>query len=599
MKELAETSLPGMSSLAEESHLAGMVKKRQPILVVLGNPPYSGHSSNVGEWISQEIKAYFKVDGKPLGEKNPKWLQDDYVKFIRFSQWKIDQAGEGLIGIITNHSYLDNPTFRGMRRSLMGTFNEIYILDLHGNSLKKETCPDGSKDENVFDIRQGVSIAFFVKRKNDKAPCNVLYAESWGMRENKYAWLEKHDFTSTKWKKITPKSEFYFFIPRDERLLKAYEKFVKITEIFPANSVGVVSSRDDFVVCFDKSTLERRIGMFKDKKLPDEIISRTFGLKDKKNWKLSVARENIRNDMNYGDAFTKILYRPFDERWIFYHDEVVERSRKEIMRHILRGDNLSICFMRQVSLDEDYTHFLITHHIVDGRTFLSSKGIIQQAPLYLYPDKSKTRIKNRMITLALFESQSEYSSRVPNIDKKLYKVLDSIYRLEPAPEQILYYVYGILYSETYRTKYAEFLKTDFPRIPFTNNFTLFEKMANFGLQLAGLHLFESDDLDKPVAKFQGKGNNKAEKLKYDENRMHVYINEEQYFENVEPDVWKYQIGGYQVCRKWLKDCKDRTLTLEEIKHYCRIVTALEKTIAIQAEIDDIYPSIEKDVIIFY
>ncbi|MBI3755661.1 MAG: N-6 DNA methylase, partial [Deltaproteobacteria bacterium] len=211
MEELSQTELPGMASLSEESHLANKVKKEQPILVILGNPPYSGHSSNIGDWISKEIKAYFQVDGKPLGEKNPKWLQDDYVKFIRFAQWKIDTAGEGVLGFITNHSYLDNPTFRGMRQSLMQSFDEIYLLDLHGNSLKKEKCPDGTKDENVFDIQQGVAIALFVKKKGVKK--KVSHSEIWGVREDKYRWLNKHDITTTKWKKINPKSEFYLFIP--------------------------------------------------------------------------------------------------------------------------------------------------------------------------------------------------------------------------------------------------------------------------------------------------------------------------------------------------------------------------------------------------
>ena len=594
MKELAETSLPGMSSLAEESHLAGIVKKQQQILVVLGNPPYSGHSTNIGDWISQEIKVYFKVDDKPLGEKNPKWLQDDYVKFIRFSQWKIDQSGEGLIGLITNHSYLDNPTFRGMRRSLMKTFNEIYILDLHGNSLKKEICPDGSKDENVFDIRQGVSVAVFVKRKNDKKPCNVFHSELWGTRDKKYEWLERHDFTSTKWQKITPKTEFYFFIPRDERLLKSYDKFLKITEIFPVNSVGIVTSRDAFVIDFDKRVLERRIGMLTDKKLPDEILKQAFGLKDKVNWKIAKARENIRNDRDYKNAFVQILYRPFDMRWIFYHDEVVERSRKEVMQHITH-ENLGLVSVRQVA-EGIFNHSFVTNRIIESRITLSNKGIAFLFPLYLYPEKVKPKTGSHFITLALFESQAEYASRVPNIDKNLCKVLSSVYRFEPAPEQILYYVYGVLYSETYRMKYAEFLKTDFPRVPFAKDHKLFESMAEFGRQLTELHLLKSDDLDKPTAKYQGKGDNKVVKLKYDEKNMRVYINAEQYFENVEPDIWNYQIGGYQVCRKWLKDRKDRTLSLEEIKLYCRIVTALKNTIAVQKKIDAIYPSIEKDII---
>ncbi|NCO83654.1 MAG: DNA methyltransferase, partial [Nitrospirae bacterium CG_4_10_14_3_um_filter_44_29] len=211
MEELAQTELPGMISLSEESHLAGKVKKEQPILVILGNPPYSGHSSNVYD----EVKIYYQVDGKPLGEKNPKWLQDDYVKFIRFAQWKIDLAGEGVLGFITNHSYLDNPTFRGMRQSLMQSFDEIYLLDLHGNSLKKERCPDGSKDENVFDIQQGVAIALFIKKTPLSSPlakggikggCKISHSELWGVREDKYDWLNKHDIKTTKWKTIKPKS---------------------------------------------------------------------------------------------------------------------------------------------------------------------------------------------------------------------------------------------------------------------------------------------------------------------------------------------------------------------------------------------------------
>ncbi len=235
MEDLVQTNLPGMSSLSEESHLAGKVKKEQPILVILGNPPYSGHSANKGKWIDDLLKqgykraeggddeGYYKVDGQPLGEKNPKWLQDDYVKFIRFAQWKIDQAGEGILGFITNHSYLDNPTFRGMRRSLMKSFNEIYILDLHGNSLKKEKCPDGSKDQNVFDIRQGVAIAIFIKKRGKRKDCNVYHSDLWGLRDDKYDWLQTNDLKTTKWKKLSPKSEFYLFIPRDETLLERYK----------------------------------------------------------------------------------------------------------------------------------------------------------------------------------------------------------------------------------------------------------------------------------------------------------------------------------------------------------------------------------------
>ncbi len=586
MEELAQTDLPGMASLSEESHLAGKVKKEQPILVILGNPPYSGHSSNIGEWISKEIKEYYKVDGKPLGEKNPKWLQDDYVKFIRFAQWKIDQVGEGLLGFITNHSYLDNPTFRGMRQSLMNSFNEIHILDLHGNSLKKEKCPDGSEDKNVFDIKQGVAIALLIKKKGNKNQCKVYHSETWGLRDKKYNWLLKNDTKTTTWQELTPKSEFYLFVPRDEKLLEAYEKNLKITEIFSLNSVGIVTSRDGFVIDPDKETIKRRIRMFRDEKMPDEIIAQAFKLKDKPNWKLKDAREKVKEDTDWESSITRILYRPFDIQWIYYNDAVIERSRKDVMSHMLTN-NISICFMRQVSLGEEYSHFFVSEYMIDNRSFTSSKGIIQQAPLYLYPETDKKD---------LFSHAHKTAGRQSNINPELFKSLSKTFKKEPTPEDIFYYIYGILYSNPYRTKYAEFLKIDFPRVPFTKDYQLFRKTGEYGKRLVDLHLLKSAELESPVAKFQGKGNNKIERLKYDEKEKRLYINKEQYFDGVTPEIWLYQIGGYQVCDKWLKDRKGKRLSLDDIKHYCKIVTSLQKTIEIQKMIDDIYSDVEKETI---
>ena len=602
MEELEQTSLPGMASLSEESRLAGKVKKEQPILVILGNPPYSGHSANKGEWIGRLLKegythkngikdnGYYQVDGKPLGEKNPKWLQDDYVKFIRFGQWKIDQAGEGVLGFITNHSYLDNPTFRGMRWSLMNSFDEIYLLDLHGNSLKKEKCPDGSKDENVFDIRQGTAIALFIKKKvkNNKKDGKIFHSEIWGLRKEKYEWFLNNDIETTKWQKITPKPEFYLFVPRDERLLKRYECSPKITEIFPVNSVGVVTARDKFVIDTDQKALKRRIRMFCDEKIPDELISEPYKLKDKTNWKLRTAREKVRNDKDWENSFARILYRPFDIQWIFYHDVLVERSRRNVMWHMLR-ENLSLCFMRQVSLDENYSHVLMSRHLVDNRTFLSSKGIIQQAPLYLYPDPKQKD---------LFSHIEESKERKPNISEKVFSALKEAFNAEITPEDIFYYIYAVLYSNMYRTEYAEFLKTDFPRVPFTKDKRLFQKLGDYGKLLAGLHLMQSPELDSPVAKFQGVGDKRVEKIKYDKRRSRVYSNQHQYFEGILENIWQYRIGGYQVLSKWLKDRKGKILSVDDVKHYCRIATAVEKTIGIQKNIDKIYREAEKKIIGF-
>jgi len=590
MKELDESKFPGMSSLSTESHEAGKIKKQVPILVVLGNPPYSGHSSNTGEWISDIIKEYYQVDGKPLGEKNPKWLQDDYVKFIRFSQWKIDQAGEGVLGFITNHSYLDNPTFRGMRQSLMNSFDEIYILDLHGNSLRKEKAPDGSKDENVFDIQQGVAIAFFIKYKNGKKK-QVNHQEIFGLREEKYNWLNKHSIKNVKWEKHSPHPEFYLFIPTDNKLANHYYSFYKITEIFPVNSVGIVTARDNFVIDFEKKKLEQRIKQFIDPKNDDEILKQTYGLNENQSWKIKEQREKLRKDLDWKDSITKILYRPFDERWILYHDEMIERSRKEIMRHLLK-ENIALCVGRQFSVigSESYDIVFVSNYIIDFNLYRRGGELV--FPLYLYPEK-KGEKKSTLVQMMMFEPEVKYETRQPNINPGLFEELKKDYKKGVKPEEIFYYIYAVFYSNTYRTKYAEFLKMDFPRVPFTKNYKLFIQLGKLGKKLADLHLLKSKDLDKTKINFSPKGSDKIEKLKYEDEK--IWINKEQFFNGVKEEVWQYQIGGYQVCEKWLKDRKERTLTLEEIQTYCKIVTALSKTIELQNEIDKYYESVEKTV----
>ncbi len=518
-----------------------------------------------------------------MGEKNPKWLQDDYVKFIRFSQWKIDQAGEGVLGFITNHSYLDNPTFRGMRQSLMNSFDEIYILDLHGNSLKKEKALDGSKDENVFDIQQGVAIAFFIKHKDSKTK-SIVHQEIFGFRETKYDWLIKNNIKNVKWNKLIPKSEFYLFIPQDSNLQDKYYNFLKITDIFPANNVGIVTSRDSFVIDNNKRQLEKRIRQFVESKIDDEIIKQTYGLKENKNWEIGERRKNLRKDDDWEQAFTQILYRPFDVQWIFYHDEMVERSRKETMRHMLE-ENLGLITVRQVA-EGIFNHINVTNNIIESRITLSNKGIAYLFPLYLYPNTDKKD---------LF-SEHETGEKKPNIKPELFEESKASFKKEVTPEEIFYYIYAVLYSNTYRKKYAEFLKIDFPRIPFTKDYNHFIQLGRLGKQLADLHLLKSNDLDNPAksgTKFPKDGTNKVEKPKYENEK--VWINKEQYFDGIKEDVWQYQIGGYQVCEKWLKDRKDRTLSTEEVKTYCKIVTALSKTIGLQKEIDKNFEQVEKTV----
>jgi hypothetical protein len=593
MEDLEQTSLPGMASLSEESHEAGKIKKEQPILAIMGNPPYSGHSANKGKWIDDLLKkgyahengikdaGYYQVDGKPLGEKNPKWLQDDYVKFIRFSQWKIDQAGIGILGFITNHSYLDNPTFRGMRRSLMNSFDELYILDLHGNSLKKETCPDGSKDENVFDIRQGVAIGVFVKTDKKEEKCKTYHADLWGLREKKYDWLESHDVENTNWNEIFPKSEFYLFVPRDERLLKQYEQWQKVNDILPHNGVGMTTARDQFVIDLDRQRLINRMRLFKHSDLNDEDLHLFFSIKKKKGWDIRKAWKQLQalSDHELKSLTLPVLYRPFDVRWIFYHDAVVWRTVKRVMRHMF-DSNIGVILPKQF---KEEPGAFATRNIIGHKT-VSAYDINYLFPLYLYPD-----IENQ----TLFSEKEQAEGKQPNINPEILELLSGIYPELPSPEMIFYYIYSVLYSETYRKKYAEFLKTDFPRIPFTKDFDLFWKMAEYGQRLADLHLMNSPDLDSPIARFQGSGDERVDKLRYDNKDNRVYINKDQYFEGVGEHIWRYDIGGYQVCNKWLKDRKGRILSLGDVKHYCKVVTAITKTIEIQKAIEVIFRDIEK------
>ena len=602
MEDLKQTEIPGLESLSDENHLAGQIKQKEPILVILGNPPYSGHSANKNDWTEKLLKedvdgatGYYTVDGQPLGEKNSKWLQDDYVKFLRFAQWKIHKAGQGIVGMITNHSYLDNPTFRGMRQSLMNTFNEIYIIDLHGNSLKKETTPDGGKDENVFDIRQGTAIAVFVKTKNSKG-CKVYHRDIQGLREEKYNWLEKKPFKKKDYESLNPITPWYFLTLSNTEEIEYYNRWWKISDIFPVNSVGIVTARDDFAISFKKEALEGKIRQFRNLKFDTEFLGSAYNLKSSGTWDINKARNELARDVNYDEHYRQILYRPFDTRSIYYCETIIERMRFDIMQHMLKP-NISLCFVRQYSGDSPYSHALVSESMIDNRTFFSSKGIIQQAPLYLY-ETEKAKKKASLSTMMLFETTMEYGKskgKTANISPKVFEQLENTYGKVPTPEQILQYCYAILYSNTYREKYAEFLKIDFPRIPFTKNYELFHEMSKLGNELIELHLLKHKSLNKPILKYLGKGKDDTiVKPRYDEENERVYINDQKYFVNVTSEVWNYQIGGYQVMEKYLKDRKGRQM--DDAGHYCQMGTSIAKTIEVQKEIDKLFPRVEKKVI---
>jgi predicted helicase len=634
MHELEKISFPIMSSLSEENKEAIKVKREAPILVILGNPPYQGISANKSEeefsikkdstyisgyeiissmengnkkyglrvlqkkanknlfvkqktWIGEQIEHYKIIDGAWFGERKH-WLNNDYVKFIRFAQWKIDQAGEGVLGFITDNSYLDNITFRGMRQSLMNSFNEIYILDLHGNSNKGDKAPDGSRDQNVFDIMQGVSIVFFIKYK-DKVESKILHNEIFGLRLEKNDWLNNHSIRDITWQQLKPLSPNYFFIPRDEKHSKGYNKFLSMLEIFSMNVSGIVTARDNLAIDIDKNSLLRKLEIFRNKEYDNEFLHNSLKITENYDWKIEEQKAEFLKIKNWKDYFQEIKYRPFDTRNIYYQDNIVFRMRKDLMQHMLQA-NIGIHTCRQ-TVSENWVHALVSNGLTDD-CYVSNKtkerGYL--FPLFLYPDKQVKR-KNSLTQMIMFEPEIGYQTKQPNIKKEIFEQLKNNFNKTVKPEEIFNYIYAILYSNTYRQKYFEFLKIDFPSIPFTKDYKLFIKLGKLGKELADLHLLNIRHTIKIVAKYPIKGDHKVEKVKYEDEK--VWINKEQYFSKVKPEVWEYQIGGYQVCEKWLKDRKNRTLNVDDIETYCQIVTALSKTIELQKEIDENYEGVEK------
>jgi predicted helicase len=607
--------------LAEESKEANKIKREKQIVVVLGNPPYSGASANKGKWAKELVQRYYQVDGAPLGEKNPKWLQDDYVKFLAFGQWRIEQTKQGVLGFITNHSYLDNPTFRGMRQSLMNTFTDIYILNLHGNSKKKEVAPDGSKDENVFDIQQGVTIGIFIKEAGKTSPAIVHHADLWGKWEGKYEVLAETDVTITGWTALKPTSPYYLFVLQNDDIKPEYEHGWKVTDIFPVNGVGMTTARDHVVIDYEPQPLIEKATMFKDSEDSNAILCEKLSISQKLGWNITRARQLIQQEDNLEQYIKPVLYRPFDARFIFYHDSLVWRTVKQVMRHMLAGDNLGLISARS-NKSPEMNHFFCSRFIMETKC---GEATTQSClfPLYLYPTEEKAHIdENSGKQDGTQPAMKVQEKREPNLNpdfvKEVEKKLGMKFQPHPnpspstergggtispspfaeresegevfTPEDIFNYAYAVFHSPTYRKRYAEFLKIDFPRLPLTSDKKLFKSLAEKGTQLVALHLMESPLLNTLITKYPITGSNVVEKVGYDEKTQRVNINKTQYFEGLPLEVWNFHIGGYQVCQKWLKDRKGRTLTDDDSKHCQKVIVALKETNRLMIEIDKIIPN---------
>ncbi len=499
------------NSIAEEAKAADRIKTEAPVMVVVGNPPYSVSSSNKGKWILDLIKDY----KKDLNERNIQPLSDDYIKFIRYAEHFIEKNGSGIVAMITNNSFLDGIIHRQMRKHLLETFDDIYVLNLHGNSNKKEKALDGSKDENVFDIKQGVTISIFVRKAGLKESLGrVKYAELYGEKTSKFKELNGSHLEEMKWSELDPCAPNYFFVSKDFSMIEEYEYGFKLDSLFPINTSGIKTHNDEKLISFDQ---------FQEDNYP-------------------------------------ILYRPFDLRWIEYNLKKVVRPRYSVMKHMLQN-NMCMSSSKNVEYGP-YRHFFVSKILMQLHT-VCLKETDYIFPLYLY---------------------AEDGTRTPNFNPEIVAKIEAITGAVE-PEDIFDYIYAVLHSPSYREKYKEFLKIDFPRVPYPKDLAHFKELVELGRELRGLHLLESPKVSQFITTYPVAGEDTVEQIAYKDGN--VFINKEQYFGKVPEVAWNFYIGGYQPAQKWLKDRKGRTLTNLDIEHYQKIIVSLVETDRIMKEIDKI------------
>ncbi len=580
-----QPSIPFAGFISDEANAALSVKRDEPLLVILGNPPYPQDSANPSReggkltFIGELIEDYRQVDGEPLGERNSKTLQADYVKFIRWAQWRIDKNGEGVIGYIVNNSFLDGPMFRGMRKSLLDSFNTIYLLNLHGSNRRTEAVPTAQSDENVFDISQGVCVLLCVKKRDNPASATIYYTDIWGSREEKYNLLSETDVQSTKWCEPQPTSPYYLFVPQAADYITEYEVGWKITDIFQTNSVGIATGRDKLTIHWTVEKLREVVSDFVS--LTEIEVKQKHNLQDSGDWNVPSAQIDILNHPDPEQHIQPIHYRPFDTRWTYYTGQSSgfhARPRHNIMRHLF-VDNLALCVCRVVK-SPVWQHALITDQITD-KSYISNRTSESTYvfPLYLYPNPEELGISTepslnfKPAFLTALSEALELPQTAP------FNLPEGV-----SPEEILAYIYAILYSPTYRERYYEFLKYDFPRIPLPADIDQFRTLAALGQRLMDSHLLK--DVQIPVVhRFEGEGDGVVGRIRYLDGK--VWINDTQHFTDVSEAVWEYEIGAYQVCEKWLKDRKGEVLRHEDVRRYRAILVAVAETLVVMGEIDSV------------
>ena len=583
------TQLPqiGFDALAHEAKAVNEVKWYKRFTVVTGNPPYSKISSNLTPEMRATVERYRYLDGEKIKERGALQfeinLQDDYVKFFRFCEAKLSASGVGILGVITNNGYLSTPTLRGMRDSLLETFSSIWVLDLHGHVAKGEVGPDGAQEENVFDIVQGVSLFLGGRLPPKTSDSSVFHAERYGSRSGKYVFLQSNSRSSTNFSKIEPSAPFYLFVPHDADLAQEWKQYIGLAELFPKNSAGIITARDGLVISESKRELAERLERFSHSKGAEDSIYEEFGFSESKRFDLREAQSELRKLKSFSEPIRRMLHRPFDERFIFFHRSVVWSLSRPMAAQMNDGKNLALVATRQVTRPQ-FEHAYVSRHIIEIKACSHDRNT-QIFPLFI-------RGEDDELALSSGTTPNLNPAMLVKVAKALGLKLNSSTRElgksdELSPLGLFHFAYAILHCPSYRERYFEFLRSDFPRLPLTGNLELFRALAHLGGELVALHLLESPKLDKPRTEFIGGRNPEVEKASWSKNTVWLDKAQTTGFRGVPEAVWNFHIGGYQVCDKWLKDRKGRTLTNDDLAHYQKIVVALSETIRLMKEIDEV------------
>lgn len=609
--------------LSAEAKAASEIKSELPIMVIVGNPPYNpntreslnrdweevpsngGRTTRQPNFIGRMLHDYYAVDGAPIDEANPRWLRDDYVKFIRWGEWRINRTGRGVLAFITNRGYLENPTFRGMRNHLLRSFDSIHILDLHGDSRIRETGPGGTIDENVFDIRKGVAIAFFVRTGTEDNATHVYHKEVFGSREHKLRFLENGSIERIDWEEFEPKGPLYLYKPQDLAAAEEFGRGVALPDVFPLFSSGILTARDSLTVAFTEAELWERIEAFL--RLRPEDARQEFNLgDDARDWKVSQAQTDLRESGPDRSKIRRMLYRPFDWRFTYYtgHSRGFHTNpRSEVMANLIDKANLALISAR-TNKSPTADHFYCSDCPSEAK---AGEATTQSSvfPLYLYPEGGNRTRQTRLSWSA------GAGGRVPNLSIDFVKVIEKATELTFlsdghgdlktgfGPDDLFEFAYAAFHSTRYRTKFGPLLHSEYPRVPIPASREHFVRLCGIGKNLVALHLLSGVDLDLSAPTFpmggsdvvghgyprfiSPGGNPPDGSVPLQAGR--VYINATQHFLGVSEDSWNFTIGGYQVCEKWLKDRTDRRLTYDDISHYRKVVYAIDRTRALIRELD--------------